>query len=286
VDAASGGRRRRARVTPIELLLGATLGIALGAAFAWAIWSGAFGSRPHPGRVLDLDLRTGAVRFDVEARTAAVYVRSVDNRLVIVSGADNCNTPAHHEELDAYSAATGALRWHRPDPGACAGTWQRVYPTKTGGGVRIVGTPPGAASNTATYTAYDQATGRELWQKSRRTTIDDGGGQVEAIGNGMALFVQPGTDTLDAFDLRSGALRWHRHLDSWVPGGASQVVAGAGAVAVIDQGAITVLDGATGKRRWMKPLTSKGMRGHATAAIGHGQVVVPSTSTGYGPVDE
>jgi outer membrane protein assembly factor BamB len=274
------------RLTPIELLLGATLGILVGAVFTWAISAGVLGSRPHAGRVLDLDLQTGAVRFDVQARTAAVSVRSLGGGLVIVRGADDCGTPPHHEELDAYSTATGALRWHRRAPGACAGEWQRVYPARSGGGVRIVGEPPAADSNTAVYTAYDEATGRELWRKSRRTTIDDGGGQVEAIGDGMALFVQPGTDTLDAFALRTGTLRWHRHVGGWIPSGASQVVAADGAVAVINAGSVTVLDGRTGRRRWAKPLAQKGMRGHGGAAIGDGQIVIPSTSTGYGPVGE
>jgi outer membrane protein assembly factor BamB len=55
---------------------------------------------------------------------------------------------------------------------------------------------------------------------------------------------------------------------------------------VIDRSEIAVLDADTGTTRWTRRLSAAGLRGHAPAAIGDGQVVIPSTSTGYGPVDE
>jgi outer membrane protein assembly factor BamB len=274
------------RWSPVELIAGAALGVLLGAGLTWAVWSGLFGSRPHRGRLLDLDLRTGAVRFDVEARTAAVHVRALGDGLVVVSGSDDCSVPPHHEELYAYAVPSGTLQWHRRASGTCSSSNPGVYPARVGGGVNVVGTPPGPASNTATYTARDQRTGRVLWRKERRSTIDDSSGQLQAVGNGLALFVQPQTDTLEAFALRSGALRWRRQLPRWMPGGSSQVVADAGAVAVIGQDEIAVLDARTGRTRWSKPLSTAGLRVHAPAAIRDEQILIPSISSGYTPVDE
>jgi outer membrane protein assembly factor BamB len=274
----------------VAILAGAS-GALVGLALAWAVWSGAFGSRPQPGRLLDLDLATGAVRFDIQAHTASVHLHTLGDDLVVVTGADDCGVPAHHEEIYAYTLPSGTLRWQRGSPGVCLddaplrGT-SASYPSRSADRVTIVGTPPGPASNTATYAARDARTGRTLWRKQRRTTTDDPTGQLKAISDGLALFVQPETDLLQAFALRSGDLRWTHHLRDWRPGGHDQVIAGEGAVAVIGQGAISVLDARSGRARWTKPLPTDDILAHAPAAILNGQILIPSTSSGYGPLFE
>jgi outer membrane protein assembly factor BamB len=385
------------------------LGVVLGVALAIAVSSDPFGSRPHPGSLLDVDLETGTVRFDVKTETASVHLHALSRGLVVVTGADNCNTRPAREEMYAYSVPSGALRWQRRLAGACsdfsepdevsggvvavhidrgvegwdaatgktrwqvplpeddpprqsastivspnsgssghlhfiaaqsgrversvdvdfrpavwamtpttillivqsssgpgfrqevgaidARTGRRLWSATVGGeggfyaprtadGVTIVGTIPGATSNTATYSAFDLRDGRLLWRQQRRTVEVGSPGELEAAGAGLALFVQEGTQTLQALDVRTGTLRWKHHLVGWRTRGSSEVVAGAGSVAVIDQGKVTVFDARDGTRRWSRPLLSAGLRAHAPAAILNGQLLIPSISSAWTPYDE
>jgi outer membrane protein assembly factor BamB len=270
---------------------GSLVGVLLGVALAWAVSSGVFGSRPHPGRLLSLDVATGAVRFDVAAETASVHLHGVDDGLNLATGADDCGAPPHHEEAYAYSVTSGALRWHRRMPGTCVSDTavqgnSEAYPAKTAEGVTITGTPPGANSNTASYIARDRRTGRILWRKERRTTIDDRTGQLKAISDGLALFVQPATGKVEAFALRSGTLRWTRIVPSWEPNGFSQLVAGSGFVAVLSQRELVVLDAARGSTQWSTPLSVAGIYEQPPAMIYGRQLLIPSNSTAYAPLGE
>jgi outer membrane protein assembly factor BamB len=384
------------------------LGVALGVALAVVLSWDPFSSRPHPGSLLDFDLETGALRFDVRAETASVHLHALGRGLVVMTGADNCNTPADREAMYAYSVPSGSLRWRRGLAGACSDfsepnkvsggvvavhtdggvegwsaatgktLWQvrlreddpprqsastivspnsgsdqlhligpqsgrverslevhyrpsvwavtptrivlitqssagpgfrqqltgieprtgrrlwRVpvggeggfYAPRTADGVTIVGSIPGAASNTATYSAFDLRDGRLLWRQQRRSVDVGSSGELEATGAGLALFVQAGTQTLQAFDLRTGTPRWKRHLVGWRTGGYSEVVAGAGSVAVADPGKLTVFEARDGTARWSKPLPTAGQRAHAPAAILNGQLLIPSISSAWTPYDE
>jgi outer membrane protein assembly factor BamB len=386
------------------VVVAVVLGVVLGAALAVAVSSDLFSSRPHPGALLDFDLETGALRFDVKAQTASVHVHALSRGLVVVTGADNCNNRADRETMYAFSLPTGALRWHRTLTGACSDfsepdaisggvvavstgrgvegwdaatgktrwqlrlfedaprqstsaivsvssssdrvrliaahsgvarsvavdyrpsvwamtpteivlatqssggprfweqltaldpstgrrLWRRTvggdggyYPPRTADGVTIVGTVPGAASNTATYSAFELRDGRRLWRQQRRTVLVDPAGELEAAGAGLALFVH--ADTLEAVDLRTGALRWKRRLMGWRSGGYSQIVAGARSVAVIDQDKLTLLDARDGAPLWSSPLPTAGLRAHAPAAISDGQLFIPSISSSWTPYDE
>jgi outer membrane protein assembly factor BamB len=383
------------------------LGVALGVALAVAVSSDLFGSRPHPGSLLDFDLETGARRFDVKAETALVQLHALGRGLVVVTGADNCNTtPSDREMMYAYSVPSGALRWRRGLAGACSGfagpdevsygvvavhtdrgvegwsaatgktdwriplleddlprqsastivspnsgssghlrfiapqsgrvvrsvavayhpsvwamtptaivldvessdgrqqlagidprTGRRLwrvtvggvgglYAARTADGVAIAGTVPGAASNTATYSAFDLRDGQLLWRQQRRTVAIASTGELEAAGAGLAPFVLEGTQTLDALDLRTGTLTWKRHLAGWQPNGSSEIVAGAGLVAVIDHDKLNVFDARDGTTRWSRPLPTAGLRAHAPAAILNGQLLIPSISSAWTPYDE
>jgi outer membrane protein assembly factor BamB len=382
------------------VLIGATLAAVL----TVAVSTGLFSSRPAPGSLLDLDLATGALNFDVPAETASVHLHALGAGLVVVTGADSCDR-ADRESLYAYSLPAGTLRWQRSLPGACAdfsapdavsagvvavavgrtaqgwdaatgrtrwtipasgdlprqsattvvepdssrdrlrlvdpangrvgrsvhagyqatiwtitpsrivlavqssggrGFQQRLagldarsgrllwrqavggeggyFAPRTADGVTIAGTAPGAASNAATYTAVDLRDGRRLWRSQRRDVLAEPVGELQAAGAGLALFVHDGT--LQALDLRTGALRWTRRLDGWRDGGSSQIVAGAGAVAVVDQERVTVLEARTGAPRWSRPLATGGLRAHAAAAISAGQLLIPSISSAWAPYDE
>lgn len=396
---------RSRRAAGVAVVLGVALGVALAVVFS----SDPFSSRPHAGSLLDFDLETGALRFDVKAETASVHLHALGRGLVVVTGSDNCNSGPAHERMYAYSVPSGALRWQRGLAGACSDfaepdqvsgdvvavhsdrsvegwdastgktLWQvrlpeddpprqsastiispnsgrsghlhliapqsgRVersvavdyrpsvwamtattivlmaqsstdrgarqeiraidartaqqlwrmpvsgesgfYAPRTADGVTIVGTIPGATSNTAAYRAFDLRHGRLLWRQQRRSVEVGTPGELSAVGAGLALFVNESTQTLQALDIRTGGLRWKRDLAGWRPGGYSEVVAGAGSVAVIDQNKLTVFDAHDGTARWSRRLPTAGLRAHATAAILNGQLLIPSISSAWTPYDE
>jgi outer membrane protein assembly factor BamB len=185
------------------------------------------------------------------------------------------------QQLAGIDSRTARHLWHVPVGGGGG-----YYPPRTADGVTIAGIIPGVASNTATYSAFDLRDGRLLWRRYRRTVEAGSSGELEAAGTGLALFVQEGTHTLQALDLRTGNLRWKRSLAGWRPDGYSEVVAGAGSVAVIDPGKLTVLDARDGTLRWSRPLPTAGLRAHAPAAILAGQLIIPSISSAWTPYNE
>jgi outer membrane protein assembly factor BamB len=376
------------------------LGIALGSALVVAASSDLLDSRARPGALLDLDLATGRLRFNVRAQTAFVSLHALGRGLVVVTGADSCSSHADRETMYAYSLPAGTLRWHRGFAGACSDfsgpdalsggvvavstrndiegwdattgrtrwrlqlvedaprqsasaivsvssdgdrveliapgagrvvrsvvvhhqpsvwaltpsevvleaespdgrqqlvaidasagrpLWRqtvegdgRFFPPRTADGVTIAGTIPGAASNTATYTALELKDGRRLWSVQHRTVSTGSTGDLHAAGAGLALMVDG--DALHALDIRTGVLRWKRRLAGWSP--SSRIVAGARWVVVIDKDRVTVLNARDGTRHWSRPLSATGLRAHGPAAIVDGQLLIPLIPATWPPDDE
>ena len=126
------------------------------------------------------------------------------------------------------------------------------------------------------YAAFDAASGRRLWL--RRGFLD-----LEAAGSGLALFEQHAT--IEADDLRTGALRWHRRLPGW-RAGYRMIVAGEGAVAVIDRDRVTVLRSRDGAVSWSRRLPTDGLAAYGPSAISAGMLVIPGQSSSFTPYDE
>lgn len=107
---------------------------------------------------------------------------------------------------------------------------------------------------------------------------------LAAIGSGLALIA--GDTSLQALDIRTGKLRWQLALPSLSPGIDRQIVAGKGAVALIEGGTVTLLGAQTGATRWSRPIDDTGVRYHPPAAITQGLLLVPQTSSDWVPYDE
>ena len=185
------------------------------------------------------------------------------------------------EVMRALDAATGKTIWetrynatYKPNPAATRthGTGPKSTPTLADGRLFTLGM-------TGTVTAFDAASGTQLWQKP--------GGPVEPlyhtamspVVDGSLVIVHVGghsAGALTAFDVRTGAARWSWNGDG--PAYGSPIVAELGGtrqVVTMTQDNLVGVAVATGELLWRRPYTVRATR-NAVTPILHGQTIIVS----------
>ena len=185
------------------------------------------------------------------------------------------------EVMRALDAATGKTIWetkynasYKPNPAATRthGTGPKSTPTFADGRLYALGM-------TGTVTAFDAATGKQLWQKP--------GGAVEPLYHtAMSPLVDRGlvivhvgghnSGALTAFDARTGDVKWSWNGDG--PAYGSPVAAELGGtrqIVTLTQDNLVGVSAATGELLWRRPYTVRATRNAVTPII-HGQTIIVS----------
>lgn len=185
------------------------------------------------------------------------------------------------EVMRALDAATGKTIWeakynasYKPNPAATRthGTGPKSTPTFADGRLYTLGM-------TGTVTAFDAATGTQLWQKP--------GGPVEPLYHtAMSPLVDRGlvivhvgghnNGALTAFDARTGDVRWSWNGDG--PAYGSPVAAELGGtrqIVTMTQDNLVGVSAASGALLWRRPYTVRATR-NAVTPILHGQTIIVS----------
>ena len=185
------------------------------------------------------------------------------------------------EVMRALDVATGKVLWetrysatYKPNPAATRthGTGPKSTPTHADGRLFTLGM-------TGAVTAFDAATGKQLWQKP--------GGPVEPLYHtAMSPLVDRGlvivhvgghgNGALTAFDARTGDVKWSWNGDG--PAYGSPIVAELGGtrqVVTMTQDNLVGVSAATGELLWRRPYTVRATRNAVTPII-HGQTIIVS----------
>jgi outer membrane protein assembly factor BamB len=191
-----------------------------------------------------------------------------------------------NETMSALDAGSGKVLWQAGYPAPFAmnpatkqhGPGPKSTPIAFGGRIYSIGM-------TGTVTAWDAASGKQVWQKPGT------GPEMQytthafspLVDSGRVIFHVGGHDkgALTAFDLATGAVAW-----SWTgdgPGYASPVVAtfdGVRQIVTPTQTKIVGVDASTGALLWERPLVHQFVSNSITPVI-HGQTVIVA---GTGPL--
>ncbi|MGH9202823.1 MAG: PQQ-binding-like beta-propeller repeat protein, partial [Vicinamibacterales bacterium] len=190
-----------------------------------------------------------------------------------------------NETMQALDAASGKVLWQTGYPApfemqkaaARHGAGPKSTPVFANGRLYSIGM-------TGVVTAFDAASGKQLWQKSGSEPLPmytshafsplvDGGLVIFHVGGHMK-------GALTAFDANSGAVRWSWDGDG--PGYGSPVIVtadGTRQVVTITQGKIVGVDAAKGTLLWERPYVSSNFTNSMTPFVS-GQLIIVS---GPGP---
>lgn len=183
------------------------------------------------------------------------------------------------EVMSALNPETGAVLWRTGYPvsftmnsaAARHGEGPKSTPAFANGRIYSIG-------STGTVTAFDAATGKQLWQKP--------GGAVQPmytnhafsplVDRGLVVFHVGGQDqgALTAFDASTGDVKWQWTGDG--PGYGSPVVADFGRthqIVTITQGKVVGVNAANGALLWQRPFVSSNFTNAMTPNI-YGQMVI------------
>jgi outer membrane protein assembly factor BamB len=190
------------------------------------------GNRRDASRVIALDAATGAIRWERQFVNPAFTTPAVEgNRVFFNAGSDR--------SLHAMDTATGALLWSVPLNGQLQST--NMSPLAADGRLFLGG---------GALTAYDSATGRQLWQRVGSTTgfgpPSYAGGTLYSVESRFGN--QP---VLHAIDAATGADKWALQPNFGRSGNSAPAVAGG--VVFIDLGRLVALDAVTGQTLWTGP---------------------------------
>lgn len=190
------------------------------------------------------------------------------------------------EVLSAHDAQTGRRIWASPYPAPYA----IAAPGATRHGNGPKGTPAYADGRVFTLgisgilTAFDAATGRQLWQKAAPAIEPKYGTATSPlVERGLVIVHVGGHDqgALTAFDAATGAVRWAWAGDG--PGYASPVIAEFGGVRQVvglSQEHVAGVDLATGALLWKQPFKNAFWTNIATPVIYRDTVVVSANAVG------
>ena len=197
----------------------------------------------------------------------------VGNRLFVFSrqGGD--------EVMSAVDAASGKVLWRTAYPAPFEmnsaakqhGPGPKSTPVFSNGRLYAIGM-------TGTVTAYDAASGKQIWQKpgSAPVPMYTTHAFSPVIDGGLVIFHVGGHDkgALTAFDVNTGAVKWTWAGDG--PGYGSPIVGefgGVRQVVTITQAKVVGVDAATGALLWERPFASSNFTNSITP-VRYGQSVI------------
>ena len=218
-------------------------------------------------------------KWKVEVGTGYATPLIVGNRLYLFS------RQGDDEVMSALDPATGKAIWRTAYPVAVT-----MHPAATKHGPGPKSTPVFADGKlfsigmTGTVTAFDAATGKQLWQKPGSTPLPfyNSHSFSPIVDRGLVIFHTGGhmQGALTAFDVNTGAVKW-----SWTgdgPGYGSPVIATLGGtrqLVTITQGKIVSVDPASGALLWERPYVSANFTNAVTPVV-YGQTLIVSGNGG------
>ncbi|MGH9256425.1 MAG: PQQ-binding-like beta-propeller repeat protein [Vicinamibacterales bacterium] len=195
-------------------------------------------------------------RWKIDIGTGYATPLVVGNRLYVFS------RQGDDEVMSAIDAASGKVLWRTAYPAPFEmssaakvhGPGPKSTPVFSNGRLYAIGM-------TGAVTAYDAATGKQIWQKPASAPVPMYTSHAfsPVIEGGLVIFHVGGHDkgALTAFDVNTGAAKW-----SWAgdgPGYGSPIVADFGGVrqlVTVTQGKVVGVDVATGALLWERPFVS------------------------------
>lgn len=190
-----------------------------------------------------------------------------------------------NEVMSALDAATGKQLWQTSYPAmfemqSSAARHERgpkSTPVFSGGKLFSIGM-------TGIVTAFDAATGRQLWQKPGSSIVPmyTSHSFSPVVDRGLVIFHLGGHNegALTAFDVNTGDVKWRWSGDG--PGYGSPIVADIGGtrqIVTITQGKVVGVDAANGKLLWERPFVSPNFTNGITPNL-YGQTVIVSGNGG------
>ena len=218
-------------------------------------------------------------KWKVEAGLGYATPLIVGNRIYLFSRVGD------NEVMSALDHETGKVIWRTGSPAAF-----EMHPAATKHNMGPKSTPVFADGKlfaigmTGNVTAFDAATGKQLWQKPGSTPLPmfTSHSFSPIVDRGLVIFHTGGhmAGALTAFDVNTGAQKW-----SWAgdgPGYGSPVIAefgGTRQLVTITQGKLVSLDPATGTLLWERPYVSANFTNAVTPVV-YGQTVIVSGNGG------
>jgi outer membrane protein assembly factor BamB len=218
-------------------------------------------------------------KWKVEAGLGYATPLIVGNRIYLFSRVGD------NEVMSALDPETGKVIWRTGSPAAF-----EMHPAATKHNMGPKSTPVFADGKlfaigmTGNVTAFDAATGKQLWQKpgSMPLPMFTSHSFSPIVDRGLVIFHTGGhmAGALTAFDVNTGAQKW-----SWAgdgPGYGSPVIAefgGTRQLVTITQGKLVSLDPATGTLLWERPYVSANFTNAVTPVV-YGQTVIVSGNGG------
>jgi outer membrane protein assembly factor BamB len=218
-------------------------------------------------------------RWKVEVGTGYATPLVVGNRIYLFS------RQGDDEVMSALDPASGKVIWRTAYPVAVT-----MHPAATKHGPGPKSTPAFAGGKlfsigmTGVVTAFDAATGKQLWQKpgSMPLPMFNSHAFSPIVDNGLVIFQTGGhmQGALTAYDVNTGAVKWTWTGDG--PGYGSPVVATLGGtrqLVTITQGKLVSVDPANGMLLWERPFVSSNFT-NAVTPIVYGQTLIISGNGG------
>jgi outer membrane protein assembly factor BamB len=215
-------------------------------------------------------------KWKVEVGTGYATPLIVGNRVYMFS------RQGENELMTAFDADTGKEAWKNPGyPAAFTmmsatvqhGPGPKSTPVFSNGRLYSIGM-------TGVVTAWDAATGKQVWQKPGSTVVPQFTTHAFSplVDRGLVIFHTGGHDNgaLTAFDINTGAEKWSWKGDG--PGYGSPVVADLGGtrqIITITQKTLVSVDAATGAVLWQRPWVSPNVTNSITPVV-YGQTVIVS----------